>query len=450
MRVGLAEQGSRTAVGLEPGGSRSLRDKLEQIPPRYALIPDLPALAELRETGGLGVAGPIRESNALARALMAQFAGLHAPGDVVITALLGEAEAPEWRWLAWLPHIRSAVSPISGSHLGTDAHTCDRLLGQLLIELESRLEETKARRDGSAAPLPAVMTLIGEGAPLDRTRLSPLLEAGPSAGIHFIWIGSSRGRLPRACGAVVDLQSGSDDATIGFRDSGDEIGAVAVEGMDADGAENFARALAPVVEVGGRMGAGASVPRSVSLVELLGGVEIMDDPHAVIDRWDQGDESLREARKPRLNAPIGRQADAPLSVDIRTDGPHALVAGTTGAGKSELLQTYVASLAATHSPRRVTFLLVDYKEAPPFKDCVHLPHTVGLVTDLNTSEVRRALVSLEAELRHREMILNETGAKDLIELEGMGHPNTPPSLILIVRRVRGVGEGSSRVHRWRR
>ena len=141
---------------------------------------------------------------------------------------------------------------------------------------------------------------------------------------------------------------------------------------------------------------------------------------------------LHQGRTRRLRAPIGRQADAPLSVDIRTDGPHALVAGTTGAGKSELLQSYVASLAATHSPRHMTFLLVDYKGGAAFKDCVHLPHAVGLVTDLNTSEVRRALVSLDAELRYRETVLNEAGAKDLIELERVEHPKTPPTLMVIV------------------
>ena len=432
LRVGIAEQDSRTAVELDSGGSRKLRDELEEIPPRYARIPDLPAVAGLREVGGLGVAGPLDESYAVARALMAQLAGFHAPSDVVVTALLGDQEAPQWEWLGWLPHVRSAVSPIAGSHFGTNAHTCSHLLSELLTELERRFEQREGGRSDGPPPLPAVVTLIDEGAPLDRTRLAPLLEAGPSAGLYFIWIGSSRGRLPRACGAVLDLQSRSGDATLGFRESGEEIHAVTVEGMDAAGAEDFARTLTPVVEIGGRTGAGASVPLSVSLVELLGGMEILDDPAAVTDRWGQGEDLLREGRKLQLRAPIGRQADAPLSVDIRTHGPHALVAGTTGAGKSELLQTYVASLAATHSPRHVTFLLVDYKGGAAFKDCVKFPHTVGLVTDLNTSEVRRALVSLDAELRHRETILNEASAKDLMELESMGHPKTPPTLILIV------------------
>ena len=432
LSLGLAEQDSRTTVALDPGGSRRMRDDLEQIPPRYARIPDLPAIVSLPKIGGLGIAGPLQESYASARAVLAQLAGLHAPSDVVISALLGSTHAAEWRWLGWLPHVRSAVSPIGTSHFGTDARTCGQLLAELSAELDRRADDAQGRRAGGSVPLPVVVTLIDENAPLDRVRLAPLLESGPAAGLYFIWLGSARGRLPRACGAVLDLESRDGDVALGFRDSGEEIRNVSAEGLGKDAAEELARTLTPVVEVGGRVATGASVPQSVSLVELLGGVGIMDDPQTVVERWRHSEETVQRGGKLELRALIGRSAEGTITVDIRTDGPHALVAGTTGSGKSELLQTYVASLATTYSPQRVTFLLVDYKGGAAFKDCVHIPHTVGLVTDLNTSEVRRALISLEAELRYRETILNEAGAKDLIELESMDHPTTPPSLILIV------------------
>ena len=126
------------------------------------------------------------------------------------------------------------------------------------------------------------------------------------------------------------------------------------------------------------------------------------------------------------------RARAPSRVDIRSDGPHALVGGTTGAGKSELLQAWILGMAAAHSPQRVTFLLVDYKGGSAFRDCVKLPHTVGLVTDLSPHLVRRALASLAAELHYREHLLARHKAKDLVELERRGEVDAPPSLILVV------------------
>ena len=117
---------------------------------------------------------------------------------------------------------------------------------------------------------------------------------------------------------------------------------------------------------------------------------------------------------------IGESYDGPFGIDIRKDGPHALIAGTTGSGKSELLQTIVASLAVANRPDEMTFVLVDYKGGSAFTDCVQLPHTVGMVTDLDPHQVERALVSLSAELTRREHILAAAGAKDIEDYQLLG------------------------------
>ena len=120
--------------------------------------------------------------------------------------------------------------------------------------------------------------------------------------------------------------------------------------------------------------------------------------------------AIRRATATR-RAAIGMTADGVVEVDLVGDGPHALIAGTTGAGKSELLRTLVASLAAGRSPDDLTFVLIDYKGGSTFDACADLPHTVGVVTDLDDRLAERALVSLEAEIRRRERLLRQVGRR---------------------------------------
>lgn len=128
-----------------------------------------------------------------------------------------------------------------------------------------------------------------------------------------------------------------------------------------------------------------------------------------------------------LGCVIGVGPAGPVRVDLVRAGPHAIVGGTTGSGKSELLATWVASLAATHSPDQVNFLLVDFKGGAAFAPLGRLPHCVGLITDLDSQTAARALASLGAELRFRERMLSAAGARDLTEME---HPL--PRLVIVV------------------
>jgi len=133
---------------------------------------------------------------------------------------------------------------------------------------------------------------------------------------------------------------------------------------------------------------------------------------------------------------LGAGYDGLFRLDLRRDGPHALVAGTTGAGKSEFLQTLVAALAVANRADELTFVLVDYKGGSAFSECAKLPHTVGMVTDLDTHLVSRALTSLGAELRRREHLLAVPGAKDIEDYGALRRrdPSLPamPRLVLVI------------------
>ncbi|MCX2746504.1 FtsK/SpoIIIE domain-containing protein [Arthrobacter sp. MI7-26] len=144
------------------------------------------------------------------------------------------------------------------------------------------------------------------------------------------------------------------------------------------------------------------VPSTCTLAELL-----PNDSSSIAARWSDSSDSSG------LSAVIGQGADKPRSLDLVSDGPHLLVAGTTGSGKSELLRTIVTAISLTHGPDRVNFLFVDFKGGSGLGPLIDLPQCVGMLTDLSEHELERTLASLRAEVRMREGFLSEANVPDL-------------------------------------
>jgi len=168
------------------------------------------------------------------------------------------------------------------------------------------------------------------------------------------------------------------------------------------------------------------VPREFSLAMLLQRGDNPITPSAIAASW------AAAGPDPSPRTAIGVAADGVVDIDLVRDGPHGLIAGTTGSGKSELLRSLVVGMAATVSPEHLTFVLVDYKGGATFDACAALPHVVGVVTDLDDQLADRALRSLHAELRRREALLREHGAADLGELRAHLTSATLPRLVVVI------------------
>lgn len=428
LRLGNGTTPSRVTIDTSnnTNSDSDLFRRLEETRERVRMISDVPIVADLKTSGSVGIAGPLDRRLPVASSVMLQVIGLHSPAEVVVAAILGPRSVRDWDWLKWLPHCSEAYSPFASPSLTRSEDS----VSQLIAELEEFIEA----RSRSDVVLPRVVVLVESDAPLEMSRVITATERGGPVGVHFIWCADRLRMVPAACKTYVRLEE-SEAASVGFVDSALHLSPLRPERVVAEQSWESARALAPLIDAGSISEDVSGIPRSVSLLSLMG-ENLREGEAFVADRWGStqslpspptGQPSSRT-----LRAMIGQGAADTVAIDLRTHGPHALVAGTTGAGKSELLQSWVLALAVNYSPSAVTFLFVDYKGGSAFGECVRLPHTVGLVTDLSPHLVKRALTSLEAEIRYRERLLNRARAKDLMTMEALGHPDTPPSLVIVV------------------
>jgi len=253
------------------------------------------------------------------------------------------------------PAIAAALSA-SGVRVGADARLGDEVDGRLTVRAPGGARALRTVRWSPALPPDAPGT-PGHGAPDGRVAVVDL--TGPSP--RLLDAGAVSDLLPVAAGRV---QAAAELEAL-----------AAARGREAD--------------------AEAALPDRVELAGL-------PLPH--------GD---------GLPAVVGVAADGPVVLDLVADGPHAVVGGTTGSGKSELLATWMLAMAAVRPARELALLLVDFKGGATFGALAALPHVVGLLTDLDEAGSRRALASLTAELRHRERVLAEAG---LPSIEGSALP----------------------------
>ncbi|MEO7396926.1 MAG: FtsK/SpoIIIE domain-containing protein, partial [Ilumatobacteraceae bacterium] len=323
---------------------------------------------------------------AVVRSMVLQLAATSGPADWRLAVITDRPEL--WSGLTWLAHIVDEGGAIRIADADGSA------------ELISRLDDHDTRH----------LVVVVDQPVLLGARTTPLRRAlAGGRSVAAIVVCSDETTVPAVATSALTIGRLCAGRWIADTRATALAEVVHVAGVSNERAHDAAAAMACLIdpEVAGDS---ATLPSQVGLADLLADVIGVDSgAHASrISGWWSAAGS-----DPAPVTPIGVAADGVVEIDLVRDGPHALFAGTTGAGKSELLRSLVVGLAARLSPDHITFVLVDYKGGSTFDACADLPHVVGVVTDLDDRLAARALRSLEAELRRREQLLRDAGVSDL-------------------------------------
>ena len=426
-RVGVGDQVALVSAEIEAGGLEDLRDFGEKKLRRSDPIHLSPLVVSLPNHGAIGLVGDRKYTLGVLQWIMLQTISLHSHRDVSLCGALPTSFAEDFEYLKWLPHVRYGGAEVDEPTFAFGEVKSVVLFQKIRALIESRnAKSTHGYFNDNVIP-PSVVCIVDETVVRDRTSIDAILKTGPAVGVYTIFLSSQFRDLPGECKAIIDVAEpnpSGNDVSIAFPGTGRAPTVFNRESVNRAKLDEVAQRLAPMRDVTASVsgGGGGSLPKKVRLLDILNLEK--PAPETIIEKWKNSPESLQ--------AILGVTVDGTMNIDLRLDGPHGLIAGTTGSGKSELLQTFVASMATNYSPQKVNFLFVDYKGGTAFAECSVIPHSVGMVTDLDEYLAQRVLISLNAELKRREALLREYSCKDLFVFEKRFPDVCPPSLIIVI------------------
>lgn len=386
-----------------------------------AVIPSSTIVSDLSNAGVVGIVGARQTALAFARSLLTQAVVHCGPADLTVGVFVDPGREEDWDWTKWLPHTRMLHSPNGDRWLSHQRARSDALLRTIrdagrgfstpamLLLLDS--DVLTEGRDSTARHL------LGQG----RNQRPPSGSEPPLLEISGIVIAPTPEQLPAMCTSIITV---GDDAecTVSYPERRELVERVFGSGLSLAAARETAMDLARF-EDPELFTPGAAIPRMTRLNPLLGVQRLTS--RDVIDFW---------SRSRDFSTPIGMGEKGTFELDLVRDGPHGLVGGTTGSGKSEFLRSLVSGLAARHDPTRLTFILIDFKGGAAFKALEQLPHTIGTISNLDAQLAERALLALEAEMRYRMEKFAEAGeGVDNLDAYWATKPTEPmPRLLLVV------------------
>ncbi|MGB2871883.1 type VII secretion protein EssC [Psychrobacillus psychrotolerans] len=406
-RLGTGNVKASYEVKLSSGdlANREIDDLLEQaqrMEKVYKEIPDAPITTKLSE-GILGLTGKETVIKRELQQIIGQLAFSQSYHDTRFIYIFNHEEYAEMEWMKWLPHFKLPHMHARG--LIHNEETRDQLLSSLYEIIRER--DTDVQK-GKTIFAPHLVFFVSDYSLLAEHVILEYLESQHTKdlGISVVFAESAQERMTENVHTLIRYVNEREGDILIEAGKAVDI-PFYLDEFDASTNERFTRMLRTLNH---QVGIKNSIPNSVGFLEMFGVKDVEDVP--IARNW-----TLNESAK-SLAVPIGFKGKnelVALNLHEKAHGPHGLLAGTTGSGKSEFLQTYILSLAVHYHPHEVAFLLIDYKGggmAQPFK---HIPHLLGTITNIEGSKnfSMRALASINSELKRRQRLFDQYGVSHI-------------------------------------
>lgn len=400
-----------------------LEREAESIYRQAQYLKDKPVNIDLKQAH-LGLVGEKEIIQEQLKLLVAQLAFFHSYHELEIITVFRDKYDEVFKWMNWYPHLR--IHAINAYGCINNERMRDHVVGSLYrILKERKLKREESRKESRF--LPHYLFIIDEPKLIaDHAIMEYLGNESDGLGFSIIYTTNMRANLPENIKTIIQYENS--EQGILLLDAGEMVHKrIRLQRAGKVDFERMARNLSVLVHEKGIV---SQIPESVTFFDMYQ-VERPEELH-VTDRWQKN-----QAYK-SLAVPLGLRGQEDylyLNLHEKAHGPHGLVAGTTGSGKSEIIQSYILSLAVNFHPHEVGFLLIDYKGGGMAGLFKKLPHLLGTITNLDGSESMRAMASIKSELARRQRIFGQNSVNhinDYHKLFRMGKVDEPlPHLFLI-------------------